>query len=157
MNAVASAVRAEAYRAFQQAVRRGELVRPDSCSRCGEKCIPDGHHADYGRPLDVEWLCRKCHHFAHGFRPLNLYAGDTPPDASEREVHGGIVRVAGDLRFHFATPGSQMAFCGTILGTNARQWGVRQIGLPDDCKRCLKSAGLRPWRAEQRLRKEREE
>ena len=46
--------------------RRGKLV-PQACERCGD---PDTvkHHDDYGKPLQVRWLCRRCHrdeHFPH--------------------------------------------------------------------------------------------
>lgn len=37
----------------------GKLVaRP--CETCGETKV-DGHHADYGKPLEVIWLCRRHH------------------------------------------------------------------------------------------------
>lgn len=45
----------------QRAVKRGELTRPDACETCGKPCKPEGAHTDYSRPLDVMWLCRKCH------------------------------------------------------------------------------------------------
>lgn len=43
--------------------RRGALI-PEPCQGCGN---PDAemHHHDYGRPLDVEWLCRPCHLALH--------------------------------------------------------------------------------------------
>lgn len=48
------------------AVRDGRLYKPDSCSMCGRaKCRIDGHHTDYTKPLDVVWLCRKCHYAEH--------------------------------------------------------------------------------------------
>lgn len=37
------------------------LQKPDACSRCGAECEPEAHHADYEKPLEVEWLCRLCH------------------------------------------------------------------------------------------------
>ncbi len=46
------------------AVRRGNLVKPKVCSCCRQPTLANdlhGHHADYGKPLDVEWLCRECH------------------------------------------------------------------------------------------------
>ena len=52
---------------FGNAVRDGRILRPDSCSACGGKCIPQGHHADYSKPLDVQWLCRSCHGKLHGW------------------------------------------------------------------------------------------
>jgi hypothetical protein len=45
------------------AVRRGVLIRPARCQDCGRRCFPDAHHEDYSKPLEVEWLCRKCHRF----------------------------------------------------------------------------------------------
>jgi hypothetical protein len=47
--------------------RRGKLM-PQSCA-CGCTDV-EMHHADYSRPLDVEWVCRPCHLELHG--PLNL-------------------------------------------------------------------------------------
>lgn len=44
---------------------RGEVLRPDSCSRCGVEARIEAHHPDYSRPLDVEWLCVECHRIAH--------------------------------------------------------------------------------------------
>jgi len=43
------------------ALRSGKLVRPDHCERCFAICIPDAHHEDYTKPLDIVWACRKCH------------------------------------------------------------------------------------------------
>jgi len=51
-------------RAHQQvylAVKSGTLVRPTKCSRCEKECKPEASHHDYSKPLDVEWLCAKCH------------------------------------------------------------------------------------------------
>jgi hypothetical protein len=42
----------------------GFLRRPDHCECCETPCKPDGHHPDYSKPLDVEWLCRTCHRIA---------------------------------------------------------------------------------------------
>jgi hypothetical protein len=44
----------------------GTVVPSDACSRCGTSGgIIVGHHPDYGKPLEVEWLCPKCHSFVH--------------------------------------------------------------------------------------------
>jgi len=43
------------------AVRTGQLLKPDACSKCGSGEKIEGHHEDYSDPLDVIWLCRVCH------------------------------------------------------------------------------------------------
>lgn len=54
-----------AYFAYAKALRDGLLVRPDSCAKCGRVTVVDGHHEDYLRPFDVQWLCRSCHFREH--------------------------------------------------------------------------------------------
>lgn len=55
--------RMEAYAAVQDAVRRGTLVR-QPCSSCGVEPA-QAHHESYERPLDVTWLCARCHNRLH--------------------------------------------------------------------------------------------
>jgi hypothetical protein len=51
--------------------RRGKLI-PEPCSVCGNEKA-EMHHPDYGRPLDVEWLCRSCHLVVHkGILPFSV-------------------------------------------------------------------------------------
>lgn len=45
-------------------VRRGKVAKTP-CA-CGSLLV-EAHHEDYSRPLDVVWLCRKCHGKKHGF------------------------------------------------------------------------------------------
>jgi len=47
-------------------MRRGKLVKKP-CEQCGN---PDSqkHHEDYNKPLEVIWLCRKCHLEKHSKR-----------------------------------------------------------------------------------------
>lgn len=53
-----------AYLALRLAMNAGLVTKPDHCSGCGcpdtERVI-QAHHADYSRPLDVIWLCPRCH------------------------------------------------------------------------------------------------
>lgn len=53
------------------AIRDGRLVRPPCCQLCGERGRVQAHHADYSKPLEVEWLCFKCHReHRHGQRTI---------------------------------------------------------------------------------------
>jgi hypothetical protein len=51
--------------AFGNAVRDGRVKPWPACAvpECNGK--PEGHHPDYGRPLDVVWLCNQHHREAH--------------------------------------------------------------------------------------------
>jgi len=48
-----------AYRAVARALRSGELTR-QPCMYCGAGNA-QAHHDDYAKPLDVKWVCFKCH------------------------------------------------------------------------------------------------
>jgi ribosomal protein S27AE len=39
---------------------RGKL-KPQPCEVCGTTVKVEKHHEDYSRPLDIRWLCRRCH------------------------------------------------------------------------------------------------
>jgi hypothetical protein len=56
--------RARAYANVYQ--KRGKLV-PELCEVCGGKA--EKHHPDYGRPLEVKWLCRIHHRELHRVSP----------------------------------------------------------------------------------------
>jgi hypothetical protein len=47
------------------AVRDGKILKPDRCTICDLIGKVDGHHKDYSKPLEVIWLCRKCHVAIH--------------------------------------------------------------------------------------------
>jgi hypothetical protein len=49
---------------LQRAVRSGRVIKPKNCSKCGAEesgYRMHGHHPDYNKPYDVEWLCSRCH------------------------------------------------------------------------------------------------
>lgn len=61
----------EAYRAqnaVNNALRDGKLTR-SPCAMCGSVDHVHAHHKDYTRPLDVIWLCARCHHRLHASFP----------------------------------------------------------------------------------------
>jgi hypothetical protein len=46
-----------------KAVAAGTLI-PQPCVHCGARRA-HAHHEDYSRPLDVIWLCARCHAAHH--------------------------------------------------------------------------------------------
>jgi hypothetical protein len=48
------------------ALKYGRIFKPNFCSipGCNETKV-EGHHPDYGMPLDVIWLCNKHHRECH--------------------------------------------------------------------------------------------
>lgn len=62
----------KAQNVLERAVEKGLVLRGSHCQACGAAGeMKDGrstiqaHHPDYNKPLDVEWLCQKCHHKWH--------------------------------------------------------------------------------------------
>lgn len=44
------------------------LIHKQPCKKCGA-FDSQMHHADYTKPNDVEWMCRRCHLIEHGHSP----------------------------------------------------------------------------------------
>lgn len=73
-----------ANQAVTLAIRKGELIR-QACEKCGATCGSGtflyypvtAHHEDYGRPLDVTWLCWPCHKTRH--REIRTEYADPSP------------------------------------------------------------------------------
>lgn len=57
-----------AQTALNNAVRDGKLERKP-CEICASTTSVHGHHKDYAKPLDVIWLCARCHHRLHALFP----------------------------------------------------------------------------------------
>lgn len=69
------AIKDAARAAVANAILRGDLVRPTHCTACGvaDSKMSDGrtaiqghHHKGYNYPLDVKWLCHRCHYEDEG-------------------------------------------------------------------------------------------
>ena len=59
------------------AVRSGELKKSVFCESCGLPVKTHGHHADYSKPLEVDWLCRTCHNALHVKRREKILTNST--------------------------------------------------------------------------------
>jgi len=66
------------HHAVNNAVRDGKLIKPKDCQVCGkiENRI-HGHHENYDNPLDVIWVCSKCHTVLHKNRSCPKVGGRT--------------------------------------------------------------------------------
>lgn len=60
--------RIKARNDLNYAIRHGRIARPDRCSACDVDCTPHGHHHDYSKPFDVQWLCPSCHSAIHAIQ-----------------------------------------------------------------------------------------
>lgn len=64
---------AKARRRLRHAVKDGKVVRPTTCSKCKRDGPVEAHHHDYGKPLEVTWMCARCHrHKHHPLPPIPL-------------------------------------------------------------------------------------
>jgi hypothetical protein len=58
----------KAQNAVNNAVRDRRLQK-QPCAICGAEEHVHAHHQDYAKPLEVKWLCAKCHHRVHATFP----------------------------------------------------------------------------------------
>lgn len=66
-------VKKKATYAVNNAVRDGRIEKLP-CHFCGADESLEAHHHDYARPLDVVWLCVKCHRRYHALHNLAMKA-----------------------------------------------------------------------------------
>lgn len=50
---------------ISHAPRDGTIERPLQCESCFKEGPVEGHHPDYSKPLEVDWLCKGCHAKVH--------------------------------------------------------------------------------------------
>lgn len=54
------------YNGVRDGLRKGNIVKSKCCEDCGSSEFKlEGHHFDYSKPLEVVWLCKKCHMKRH--------------------------------------------------------------------------------------------
>lgn len=56
------------HEALNNALARGEITKPLRCERCNNPTPSrhlHGHHHDYNKPLEVDWICKDCHGEEH--------------------------------------------------------------------------------------------
>lgn len=53
-----------AHRLTRRAIKKG-ILKAKPCERCNFAFGIQAHHEDYSKPLDVTWLCIKCHGERH--------------------------------------------------------------------------------------------
>lgn len=66
---------------LQAAIAEGIVIKPAACERClgnTPSYALHGHHSDYAKPYDVEWLCIKCHSAEHAGRKSEKHIASTP-------------------------------------------------------------------------------
>lgn len=57
-----------AHRLVRKEIKEGRMKR-DICAICGATENIQGHHKDYAKPLEVVWLCARCHARIHAVFP----------------------------------------------------------------------------------------
>ena len=93
-----------AHDVVERALGKGILVRPTTCEICGKSgMFSDGrsmiqaHHTDYNKPLDVMWICQKCHHEWHKNHKAKEVVPNgsmgTAVDGNSSETDGSTVTV----------------------------------------------------------------
>lgn len=59
----ANKIKRRAHRMVEYALSKGRLVKT-ACEVCADP-KSEAHHRNYDKPLEVNWLCRKCHGKEH--------------------------------------------------------------------------------------------
>ena len=58
-------LKVRARQILKNAIEYGRIKRSMICEICDRYCRTHGHHEDYFKPLDVNWLCASCHKLLH--------------------------------------------------------------------------------------------
>ena len=55
------------------AIKQGVLVRATICEACAKPGRIEAAHVDYGKSLDVKWLCVSCHRLWDSTNPKSMH------------------------------------------------------------------------------------
>lgn len=86
----------KAHTKVRSAVLSGKIIKPDRCEKCKRLRALHGHHHDYSKPLDVEWLCRSCHALEH--RDILKRVAACRINFASGENHGRVKLSVKDVR-----------------------------------------------------------
>lgn len=53
------------YSIVAVAIKNKIIIKPKNCEECNSTWRIEAHHEDYEKPLDINWLCQKCHNKKH--------------------------------------------------------------------------------------------
>lgn len=97
--------RTATYQVVNAAIELGLLKRPPVCQKChtakphkdGREPI-QGHHDDYNKPLEVRWLCAKCHQGWHSRHKAIERGQVTPAELASAELRLAAARLESEQR-----------------------------------------------------------
>src|SRR5690242_8607704 len=84
----------KAYRELNRALKLGLLAKPAACERCEQSAAVEGHHDNYDKPLNVKWLCRKCHLAHHKMEGTGPWFSRSGPELVGRRAGQPAARSA---------------------------------------------------------------
>lgn len=95
-----------AHGIVRRAVLAGKIT-PGPCEKCGAAGVKvHAHHADYSKPLDVQWLCVSCHWLTHTGgtkKPPRQPRPPKPPNPSRFKItltkRGWVKKIDGRTRW----------------------------------------------------------
>ena len=85
-------IKQQARNAVGRALKAGKITR-EPCDEC-RSLLSEAHHEDYGKPLEIVWLCRKCHEERHGGAGCH---GSTPSKDRQHATSCESLAAATDL------------------------------------------------------------
>jgi hypothetical protein len=81
-------IREGARRILAKAVRNGMILKPAFCGDCGKTGeVIEGHHSDYSKPLQVDWLCKECHTKTHRLLRESTHIEANEAEAKQNEAN----------------------------------------------------------------------